>query len=147
MTARGLWMREKSPAVYILASKRNGTLYVGVTSDFVDRISLHKQHMIEGFSKRYGVDRLVHIEFHEDMAKAIAREKQLKRWRGGWKMALIEKENPVGGISTGRCRACRRYDRHPGQGGAMAPTRAGIQRKTRATHTSEARRIPAWTMG
>jgi putative endonuclease len=94
MTAWDLWMREKSPAVYILASKRNGTLYVGVTSDFVDRVSLHKQHMIERFSKRYGVDRLVYIEFHADMARAIAREKQLKRWHRGWKIALIEKENP-----------------------------------------------------
>jgi len=87
-------MREKSPAVYIPASKRNGTLYIGVTSDFVDRISLHKQRVIEGFSKRYGVDRLVYIEFHEDMETAIAREKQLKRWHRGWKIALLEKENP-----------------------------------------------------
>jgi putative endonuclease len=87
-------MREKSPAVHILASKRNGALYVGVTGDFVDRISLHKRHMIEGVSKRYCVDRLVHIEFHDDMARAIAREKQLKRGHRGWKIALTEKENP-----------------------------------------------------
>lgn len=84
----------KSPAVYILGNRRNGTLYVGVTSDFVGRISLHKQHMIEGFSKRYGVDRLVYIEFHEDMERAIAREKQLNRWHRAWKIALIEKKNP-----------------------------------------------------
>ncbi len=87
-------MQERQPAVYILASKRNGTLYVGVTSDFTGRVSLHKQGLTGGFTKRYGVDQLVYIEFHADMDAAIKREKQLKRWRREWKMALIEKHNP-----------------------------------------------------
>jgi putative endonuclease len=87
-------MDDKQPSVYILASKRNGTLYVGVTSDFVGRISEHKQDLIEGFTKRYGVHDLVYIEFHEDMDTAIKREKQIKRWRRAWKLALIEKDNP-----------------------------------------------------
>jgi putative endonuclease len=67
---------EKQPAVYILANKRNGTLYVGVTSDFMGRISEHKQDLIDGFTKRYGVHRLVYIEFHETMDAAIGCEKK-----------------------------------------------------------------------
>ena len=86
---------EKDPAVYILATKRNGTLYVGVTSDFVGRISEHKQDLIDGFTKRYGIHRLVYIEMHNTMDEAIKREKQIKRWRREWKLALIEKENPA----------------------------------------------------
>jgi putative endonuclease len=85
---------QKEPAVYILASRRNGTLYTGVTSDFVGRISEHKQDLIAGFTKRYGVHMLVYIEFHDTMDEAIAREKRLKRWRRSWKIALIEAENP-----------------------------------------------------
>lgn len=85
---------EKQPAVYILANKRNGTLYVGVTSDFLGRISEHKQDLIDGFTKRYGVHRLVYIEFHETMDAAIGREKRIKRWRREWKLDLIEKSNP-----------------------------------------------------
>jgi putative endonuclease len=85
---------ERDPAVYILASQRNGTLYTGVTSDFVSRISIHKQDLIEGFTKRYGVHMLVYIEFHVDMDQAIRREKQIKRWRRAWKIDLIEKGNP-----------------------------------------------------
>lgn len=86
--------RQKQPAVYILASQRNGTLYIGVTSEFVVRVSEHKQDLIEGFTSRHQVHNLVHIEFFATMVAAIAREKQLKRWRRGWKMALIEKDNP-----------------------------------------------------
>lgn len=84
----------KSPCVYILASGRNGTLYIGVTSDVVSRVSLHKQDLIDGFSKRYGVHRLVYLEHHHTMDEAIRREKQLKRWRRAWKVALIEQTNP-----------------------------------------------------
>ena len=85
---------EKRPAVYILASQQNGTLYIGVTSDFVGRISVHKQDLIDGFTKRYGVHRLVYIEMHDTMVDAIKREKQLKAWRRAWKIELIERENP-----------------------------------------------------
>jgi len=87
-------MRDKEPAVYILASRRNGTLYIGVTSDFITRISEHKQDLIEGFTKRYGVHRLVHIEMFPTMDEAIAREKQLKKWSRARKIALIEEDNP-----------------------------------------------------
>ena len=88
-------MLDKQPAVYILASRPNGTLYIGVTSDFVGRISEHKQDLYEGFTKRHGVHLLVYIEFLDDMEEAIRREKQLKRWRREWKLALIEKQNPT----------------------------------------------------
>ncbi len=69
----------KQPAVYILASKRNGTLYIGVTSDLVKRIWEHKNNMVEGFTKRYGVHQLVWYELHESMESAIEREKQIER--------------------------------------------------------------------
>lgn len=84
---------EKQPAVYILASRRNGTLYVGVTSDFVSRSSEHKQDLMDGFTKTYGVHLLVYIEFHDTMDEAIKREKQIKRWRRAWKIELIETGN------------------------------------------------------
>ena len=84
----------KSPAVYVLASQRNGTLYVGVTSDLIGRISLHKQNLIRGFSERYSIHLLVHYEFHDTMVSAISREKALKRWRRDWKVKLIEGANP-----------------------------------------------------
>ena len=70
---------DKQPAVYIMASRKNGTLYIGVTSDYVGRVPEHKQDLFEGFTKRYGVHLLVYIEFHDDMTTAIRREKQLKR--------------------------------------------------------------------
>ena len=84
----------KQPAVYILASKRNGTLYIGVTSDLVKRIWLHKNNMVEGFTKRYSVHRLVWYELHESMESAITREKRLKNWKRQWKLKLIESSNP-----------------------------------------------------
>ncbi len=84
----------KQPAVYILASKRNGTLYIGVTSDLVGRVWQHKNDITEGFTKRYGVHRLVYYETTDDIAAAISREKQLKKWRRAWKLQLIEKTNP-----------------------------------------------------
>jgi putative endonuclease len=87
-------MDGKRPCVYILASRRNGTLYVGVTSDLAGRVWQHRSHAVEGFTKRYDIHLLVFAEFHATMAEAIAREKQLKKWRRAWKLALIERENP-----------------------------------------------------
>ena len=84
----------KQPAVYILASRRIGTLYIGVTSDLVKRVWQHKEDLVEGFTKRYGVHALVYYELHGDMVNAIQREKQMKKWNRAWKIALIEKENP-----------------------------------------------------
>ncbi len=84
----------KQPAVYILASKRNGTLYTGVTSDLIKRVYAHKNDLVEGFTKKYGVHRLVYFEQCEDMTSAISREKQIKKWNGNWKLRLIEKRNP-----------------------------------------------------
>lgn len=86
---------KKQPAVYILASKRNGTLYIGVTSNLPLRIWQHKENLVEGFSKRYHVHRLVYFELHSTMAEAIKREKQMKTWKRQWKNNLIEKENPA----------------------------------------------------
>ena len=85
---------DRHPAVYILASKRNGTLYIGVTSDLVKRIWEHKNNVVEGFTKRYGIHTLVWYEPHESMQSAIEREKKLKEWKRAWKLELIEKENP-----------------------------------------------------
>jgi len=85
---------DKQPAVYILASKRNGTLYIGVTSELVKRIWEHKNDMVEGFTKRYNIHRLVWYELHESMESAITREKRLKNWNRKWKLELIENSNP-----------------------------------------------------
>ena len=84
---------DKQPAVYVLASKRNGTLYIGVTSDLVKRAWEHKNGITGGFTKRYSVNRLVYYELLEDMNSAITREKQMKKWRRAWKIELIEKKN------------------------------------------------------
>jgi putative endonuclease len=83
----------KRPAVYILASKPNGTLYVGVTSDLVKRAWEHRNGITAGFTEKYHVHRLVYFELHEDMASAIIREKQIKKWRRQWKITLIEENN------------------------------------------------------
>ena len=85
----------KLPCVYILASKRNGTLYIGVTSDLVQRVWQHKNDVAEGFTKRYRIHTLVWYETHETMESAITREKALKEWRRAWKIALIEQDNPA----------------------------------------------------
>ena len=85
----------KIPCVYILASKPNGTLYVGVTSDLIQRIWQHKNGLAEGFTKRYGVHRLVWYEVHESMESAIQREGAIKKWNRAWKIELIEKNNPT----------------------------------------------------
>ena len=84
----------KRPAVYIVTNRPKGTLYIGVTSNLVRRIHQHKTHHIEGFTRKYGTDKLVYFELFDDMETAIRREKQLKKWRRSWKIALIEKENP-----------------------------------------------------
>ena len=87
-------MREdKVPATYILASKRHGTLYIGVTSDLCSRIAQHKEGRIAGFTQKYSVKMLVWYELCGSMDEAITREKQLKEWRRGWKIELIEKLN------------------------------------------------------
>ena len=80
--------------VYILANKRNGTLYIGVTNDLKRRAYEHKEKLIEGFTKIYSVDRLVYFEATPDVRSVIAREKCLKEWHRNWKLKLIEKENP-----------------------------------------------------
>jgi len=80
--------------VYILASKRNGTLYIGVTSDLAKRIWQHKNEVVDGFTKRYSAHHLVWYELHETMESAIGREKSLKNWKRVWKLELIEKSNP-----------------------------------------------------
>ncbi|MGA7979205.1 MAG: GIY-YIG nuclease family protein [Chromatiaceae bacterium] len=85
---------EKQPCVYLLASRRNGTLYVGVTSDLIRRIYQHRNGMVDGFSKRYKVHRLVWYEVHDSMETAISREKQIKKWVRVAKLQLIERGNP-----------------------------------------------------
>jgi len=85
----------KHPAVYILASRPQGTLYIGVTSDLVKRIWEHKQDLTEGFTKKYRVHTLVYFEQHDTMIQAITREKQLKHWNRQWKINLIQELNPA----------------------------------------------------
>jgi putative endonuclease len=84
----------KQPVVYILASRPQGTLYVGVTSDLARRVEAHRSGVVGGFTKKYSVERLVYFELHDDMAAAIQREKQLKKWNRAWKIELIETTNP-----------------------------------------------------
>ena len=84
----------KLPCVYLLASQRNGTLYVGVTSDLVQRIWQHKNDLAEGFTKRYGVHMLVWYEECGTIEAAISREKAIKEWKRAWKIRLIENHNP-----------------------------------------------------
>jgi putative endonuclease len=80
--------------VYLLASGKHGTLYIGVTSDLVRRVYEHKTKAAPGFSSKYGVDRLVWFEAYDDPANAIEREKKIKKWRRAWKIRLIEESNP-----------------------------------------------------
>lgn len=84
----------KQPCVYLMASRRNGILYVGVTSDLIKRVWEHKQDSVEGFTKCYGVHILVWYELHQTMESAIVREKRLKEWKRRWKLELIEQGNP-----------------------------------------------------
>jgi putative endonuclease len=85
---------EKQPCVYILASSRNGTLYIGVTSDLDGRMSIRVQDLLSGFAAKHRVHHLVYYEMHETMEAAIAREKRLKKWNRTWKLRLIESANP-----------------------------------------------------
>jgi Predicted endonuclease containing a URI domain len=88
-------MRDHVYWVYILASRRNGTLYVGVTSELVKRVQQHREGLVPGFTKRYGVKLLVFTGLHRDINEAILREKCIKRWRRSWKLELIEAHNPT----------------------------------------------------
>ncbi len=85
---------EKSPCVYIMASKRDGVLYIGVTSELPERVSLHKQDLFPGFTAKYQVHSLVYYEMHETMDAAIRRETRLKKWNRAWKVRLIQSMNP-----------------------------------------------------
>ncbi len=85
---------EKSFYVYILASRRNGTLYIGVTSDLLKRVWEHKKKLVEGFTERYSVDKLVYYEQFQDAESALRREKRMKKYNRKWKIDLIEKSNP-----------------------------------------------------
>ena len=87
-------MSDRRPCVYILASQRNGALYIGVTSDLARRAWEHRSDAAQGFTRKYGVHILVYVEFHDSMADAILREKRLKEWRRAWKLELIERTNP-----------------------------------------------------
>jgi putative endonuclease len=86
---------ERIPCVYLLASGFHGTLYTGVTSGLLGRVWQHREEITGGFTKRYGVKRLVWFEVHETMDSAIRREKSIKRWHRQWKMQLVEAENPT----------------------------------------------------
>ena len=87
-------MHHHKPAVYILASKYQGVLYLGVTSNLPQRIWQHKHKLVDGFSRQYNVDCLVWFELHDEMYAAITREKQIKKWNRAWKIELIEAQNP-----------------------------------------------------
>ena len=84
---------ERQPCVYMLASKRNGTLYTGVTSNLLKRVWEHKNNLVEGFTSKYGVHTLVWYELHDTMDSAIQREKAIKNWKRVWKLKVIEKMN------------------------------------------------------
>ncbi|NTU73573.1 GIY-YIG nuclease family protein [Candidatus Roizmanbacteria bacterium] len=86
---------DKISFVYILSNKRNGTLYIGVTSNLLKRIYEHQQNVVDGFSQKYNLHLLVYYEVHPTIESAIAREKQLKEWRRWWKIQLIEQQNPL----------------------------------------------------
>lgn len=87
--------KQKKYYVYILASKKYGTLYIGVTGDIVKRAYQHRTKQVEGFTARYGVDKLVYFEVFDSIEEAIIREKRLKKWNRDWKIDLIERENPM----------------------------------------------------
>jgi putative endonuclease len=87
-------MRDHVYFVYVLASRRNGTLHVGVTSDLAKRVQEHREGLVPGFTRKYGVKLLVYFELHHDINTAILREKRIKRWHRKWKLELIEAANP-----------------------------------------------------
>jgi putative endonuclease len=86
---------DKHPCVYILASRKHGTLYIGVTSNILQRLEAHRSGAVPGFTSKYGVYRPVYVEFLETMDSAITREKQIKKWNRAWKIRLIERLNPA----------------------------------------------------
>ena len=86
---------ERQPCVYLLASKRNGTLYTGVTSNLLKRVWEHKNNLVESFTRKYSVHTLVWYEMHDTMESAIQREKAIKNWRRAWKIKAIEELNPL----------------------------------------------------
>lgn len=108
----------KDPCVYILASGRNGTLYIGVTSDLEGRMSIHVQNLLPGFTAKHRVHHLVYYEMFPSMEAAIGREKQLKKWNRLWKIRLIEQANPEW------------VDLFDRTGGAVSPLPADMERKT-----------------
>jgi putative endonuclease len=87
-------LNRKKFYVYLLASEKNGTLYIGVTSNLSRRVQEHKKGLVDGFTKKYRVSKLVYYEIYGEVGMAIYREKQLKKWKRDWKLNLIEKENP-----------------------------------------------------
>ena len=87
----------KTYYVYILTNHKNGTLYVGITSSLIARVHQHKKKLILGFTRKYGIHKLVYYESFDNVFDAISREKQLKKWHRRWKIALIEKDNPAWG--------------------------------------------------
>ena len=94
-------MHPKQYFVYLLASERNGTLYIGVTNDLIRRVHEHQQGIADGFTKKHNIKMLVWYEQHTDIEQAIIREKQLKKWNRAWKVELVEKENPLWRDLTG----------------------------------------------
>jgi putative endonuclease len=91
----GFLLMSKTFYVYILSNKRHGTLYIGVTSELQKRIYKHKNKMLEGFSKKYDLDKIIYYEIYKDSVTAITREKRLKKWKRQWKIKLIEEKNPT----------------------------------------------------
>jgi putative endonuclease len=87
-------LNDKNYYLYILASKKNGTLYIGVTGDLIKRIYEHRQKTVNGFTKKYNVYHLVYYEVYRDIEEAILREKQMKKWNRKWKIRVIEEKNP-----------------------------------------------------
>ncbi len=84
----------KSYYIYILASEKNGILYIGVTNNLIKRVFEHKQKLVDGFSKKYNISKLVYYEQSDNIVSAIAREKVLKHWKRSWKVRIIEEQNP-----------------------------------------------------
>jgi putative endonuclease len=87
-------LTDKNYYLYIITSKKNGTLYIGITGDLVKRIYEHKQNAVDGFTKKYNVHQLVYYEVYRDIEEAILREKQMKKWNRKWKVRIIEEKNP-----------------------------------------------------
>ncbi len=118
----------KQPCVYIMASQRNGTLYIGVTSNLIQRVWQHREDIVEGFTQDHGVKTLMWFEQHETMESAITREKAIKKWNRAWKLRVIEEQNPewndlwfeIIGQSDVLARHSHDISRHPREGGDPA---------------------------